>query len=77
MKLEIYNDPTLEPEKVVRLRLVKHLNGIELIAVNERGLNAGAGAILKLSSGGRIYRYPAVSTTLGFDLDVDSRVKTN
>ncbi len=77
MKLEIYNDTSPEPEKVVRLRLVREGSDIMLVAVDEDGKPLGSGSILQLGSDGKIFRRSCVSSFFGFDIDNCGRVKTN
>ncbi len=78
MRLQIWNDATPEPERVVRLRLVSGVNRtIEVVAVDAYGHMAPGGVILRISEDGEIYRYPCVDSDLGFTLDLVGRVLTN
>ncbi len=77
MKLEIWNDDTPEPEKVVRLRLVSSDCAIALVAVDASGNMTPGGNILQITDDGEIHRYPSVGSDLGFSLDDFRRVKTN
>ncbi len=75
MHLSIYPDATPEPEKAATLRLQKESGSIWLIAVDERGVMVGGGNILRIKSDGSIYRCRGVDPDIGFDLDVQGRVK--
>ncbi len=77
MKLEIYNDTTPEPETVVRLRLVKTCRDIMLVAVDEDGKRLDGGNILRIDAYGAIVRCRNISSSFGFDIDENGRVKTN
>ena len=77
MKLEIYNDTTPEPEKVVTLRLRKVCGDIMLVSVGKDGERLEAGNILRIDADGAIVRCLNVDSSLGFDLDDEGRVKTN
>ncbi len=77
MKLEIYDDTTPETEKVVTLRLQRFCGDgpIWLSAVDERGVTVGGGNILRIKPDGSIKRCRGVEPDIGFDLDVQGRVK--
>ncbi len=77
MKLEIYNDTTTEPEKVVRLKLVDLGHMIAVHVVDMDGETEVAGRILSFQSDGTIARTASVGSNFGFALDECGRVKTN
>ncbi len=76
MHLSVYPDATPEPEKAATLRLHRDDCGsIRLTAVDERGKTNPRGNILWIKPDGSIKRCRGVDPDIGFDLDVQGRVK--
>lgn len=74
MKLEVYNEPSLETEEPVRLKLKLNGGCVMLQAVNGNGsvrLNCN---LLKFHPDGTISRCLGADPTLGFGLDVKGRL---
>jgi len=65
MKLEVYGEEE-QPEKVVKLKLIKRLGHVDLCAVDELGHQLEEGILLTISQGGDMFRMMNVSPELGF-----------
>lgn len=66
MKLEIWNETSAEPEKVVRLRLVPDgTGGVSMAVVDDTGSVMQNGFLLHLNAGG-VRRYATFPAGYGF-----------
>ena len=73
MKVEVFND-TPEEEVKLRLALQQELDGVSLIAVNEKGHPLYGGYLLTVQHDGRICLHSDVNETLGLKLGCYGRV---
>jgi len=69
MRIEAYDAPNTEKEKVLRLRLVQNEKMVELVVVDEYGAEIDNGALLVFHSDGSIGRMDNVDPAFGLELD--------
>ena len=73
IKLEIWGEKR-NYESIVRLKLLKSLDGINLIIVDENGYEYSGGTILTILDSGRI-RKQKMTSCLGFVTDDECKIK--
>lgn len=67
-----------EPSNVKRtvlLKLKESFHGVELVVVNESGMEVRNGILLRINPSGTIVLLPGVNPELGLPLEGDGRVK--
>lgn len=77
MKIEIYVEPKKKVEKFVYFRLVKNLDNIDLLAVNERGEDLGCGILLSITSKGTVKLMSGLSKTIGLKVSKAGYIKVD
>ncbi len=73
MKIEIFEEKATE-ENVLRLKLVRDGDSVKVIAVDALGEPLPEGNLLKIRSGGTLYRFGAIDKSLGLSLDSRGRI---
>lgn len=74
MKIEIYQEPAVQDQPVLRLRLVKVGEDVVLAAVGIEGDILVCGNLLTIGPSGRFVRNVNVSLSLGLYLDNQRRI---